>query len=98
MKVVREMENMSADLKVRTALCEFEELHGFCPNRITMGCNLVDELAQQFYYLPVSTRGLTAKERAELRCEYEGIPIKIDYDNPDILEVGYMVKWMENKY
>ena len=29
-------------------------------------------------------------------CEYKGIPIKVDYENPELLEVGYMVKWMEN--
>jgi hypothetical protein len=47
--------------------------------------------------MQVSVKNRSAKERASIRCEYMGIPIHIDYDSPDILEVGYMVKWMENK-
>lgn len=98
------MENMlemDANMKVQCALYDFERVNGIRPNRIVMGYHLLDELANQFYYntMPMRTLEQVAREqKLGVRCEYEGIPIKVDYDNPDILEVGCMVKWMENKY
>lgn len=102
LKLEAETENfeMDADTKVRTALYEFEMVNGIRPNRINMGYKLSDELMNQFYYntIPVKTLAELAKEKSlGVWAEYEGIPVKIDYDNPDILEVGYMVKWTENK-
>lgn len=94
------MIEMNADMKVQTLLYGFERENGIRPNRIIMGYHLADELRNQFYYNYIPIR--TLEEMAEMRnlgvtCEYEGIPIKIDYDNPNILEVGYMVKWLESK-
>lgn len=94
------MIEIDANTKVQTLLYGFERENGIRPNRIIMGCNLADELANQFYYNYIPIR--TLEELAEMKnlgvtCEYEGIPIKIDYDNPDNLEVGYMVKWLEPK-
>ena len=102
-KIKAETENfeIDTDTKVRTAIYEFENKFGFFPNRINMGHKLSDELANQFYYntIPIQTFAELAKQKNfGVWAEYEGIPVKIDYDNPDILEVGYMVKWMENKY
>ena len=91
---------MDANTKVRTAVYEFENKFGLFPNRINMGYKLSDELARQFYYdtIPVQTLAELAKQKnLGVWAEYEGIPVKIDYDNPDILEVGYMVKWTGNK-
>lgn len=94
------MIKIDADTKVQTLLYDFERENGIRPNRIIMGCDLADELRNQFYfnYIPIRT----LEEMAEMKnlgveCKYEGIPIKIDYDNPDTLEVGYMVKWLEPK-
>lgn len=89
---------VTTDMKVRILLCDFEARYGIRPNRINMGWKLADELANQFYYMRVSVMAMTKEDRSKLWAEYEGIPIKIDYDNPDLLEAGYMVKWMENKY
>jgi hypothetical protein len=91
---------MDADTKVRTALCDFERFNNIRPNRLTMGYNLADELKHQFYSdSPVGTlEAIAMGQELGVRYEYEGIPIKIDCDNPDVLEVGYMIKWMENKY
>ena len=92
---------MSDDEKVRATLCEFYERCGIYPNTIIIGYRLSDELLEQFYYDTIPTRELKAVAEERNLCvryEYEGIPVKIDYDNPDLLEVGYMVKWMENKY
>ena len=77
---------MDADMKVRTALHEFEYDYGVRPNRITMGFNLLRELHKIFHIgMPMNLDNLSV--------EYEGIPISIDYINPDNLEVGYMSKW-----
>jgi len=94
------MDKVNADAKVRTLLYGFERENGIRPNRIIMGCDLVDELANQFYYNTIPIK--TLEEMAEMRklgviCEYEGVPVKVDYDNPNNLEVGYMVKWLEAK-
>ena len=97
MSVYKEEFRMAADTKVKTLLYDFERVHGIRPNRINMGWKLVDELAELFYYMRVSVQSLTERERDCIQAEYEGIPVRIDYKNPNILEVGYMVKWMENK-
>jgi len=90
---------MDANTKVHVALYEFERVNGIRPNRITMGYHLLDEVVSQFYDKNFTMRTLeevAREQNREVRCMYEGVPVKIDYDNPDILEVGYMVKWMEN--
>ena len=91
------MIEMSTDTKVRTLVYGFEREYGVRPNRINIGWRLADELANQFYYMRVSVMLMAKEDRDGLRVEYEGIPVKIDYDNSDILEVGYMVKWLEPK-
>lgn len=92
---------IDADTKVRTAVYEFENEFGIFPNRIIMGSNLADELSRTFLNntIPMKTlEELAMVRELGIRVEYEGIPVKIDYDNQNNLEVGYMVKWMENKY
>lgn len=96
---IKEKLEMDVDMKVRCALYEFERVHGIRPNRINMGYHLSDKLLNQFYWncIPVQTlEEAAAKRNMELRYEYQGIPVKIDYKNPELLEVGYMVKWLEN--
>lgn len=88
---------ITADEKVRTLLYGFEREYGVRPNRINMGWKLADELANQFYYMRVSVMSMAKEDRDKLWAEYEGIPVKIDYDNPNTLEVGYMFKWIEPK-
>lgn len=44
------MIEIDANTKVQTLLYDFERENGIRPNRIIMGCNLADELANQFYY------------------------------------------------
>lgn len=90
---------MNADMEVQSALYEFENNYGIRPNRITMGYRIVDELTRIFIDNVVSLETLEELAKAQehgIVCEYEGIPINVDHDNPDTLEVGFMVKWMEN--
>lgn len=82
--------------KVQTALCEFETLYGIRPNKIIMGHRLADRLTNQFYYKDFTIKNLgeiARKQNLDVYCKYEGIPVKIDYNNPNILEVGYMINW-----
>jgi hypothetical protein len=95
---MKDILKMNADMKVQCALYEFERVNGIRPNRIVMGYRLLDELVSQFYYMNVQMKTLeeAARERKLcVCCEYEGIPVKTDYDNPELLEVGYMAKWTE---
>ena len=85
---------MTADKKVRTAICEFVNHFNIYPNRIIMGYNLVEELHRQFISSVIPLREIE-RELGKLKCMYENIPIDIDYDNTNNLEVGYMVKWFE---
>ena len=89
---------MTADMKVRTALREFYEHYGIWPNKIIMGYRLENELYRQFCSTVRSLEEVKAIRNKDIKCEYEGIPVDIDYDNHDNLEVGVMVKWMENMY
>lgn len=81
----------NADIKVSTAIWEFENRYNTRPNRIIMGYHLIDELSKQFYcnFYPVKPIE-ELKKKFGIECRYEGILVKIDYDNPDALEVGYM--------
>ena len=74
---------VTADEKVRAALWNFECAMGIRPNRITMGCNLSDELRRMY---------MCNAPSAKVVYEYEGIPVTIDYQKPNILEVGYAMK------
>lgn len=94
------MNSISTDMKIQYMLQRFEMVNGIRPNRITMGYHLADELAEQFFYSNIPIRPLEelARERNLGKIyEYEGIPVKVDCNNPNILEVGYMVEWLENK-
>ena len=97
-----EVENMSikmtADMKVQVALCDFYKHCNIWPNKIIMGYYLADELYRQFCSTVRSLEDIRAMLNGDVKCEYEGIPVDIDYNNPNRLEVGYMVKWMEEKY
>lgn len=88
---------MTADMKVCTALREYEEHFGVRPNKIILGYNLVEELHRQFISSVIPIWDIE-KELGKLKCMYENIPIDIDYDNADNLEVGYMVKWFNERY
>jgi hypothetical protein len=102
--VVREVENMlemDANMKAQCALYEFERTHGIRPNRIVMGYHLLDEVVDTFYdknFTMKTLEEVAREQKLGVRCEYMGIPVEVDYNNTELLEVGYMVKWMENKH
>jgi hypothetical protein len=92
---------MTADMKVRNAICGFVEIYNTFPNRIIMGYRLLYELRNIFFssYTPLKTfEELIREQERGVTHEFEGIPIKVDNDNPDTLEVGLMIKWTEEKY
>ena len=80
-KFIEEYE-VTADEKVQAALYNYQAALRICPNRITMGLNLFNELRRE-YRVVFSFNDVYS---------YEGIPITVDYKNPDILEVGYVMK------
>ena len=89
---------MTADMKARTILREFYEHYGIWPNKIIMGYRLVNELHRELTSTVRRYEDEMALINGDARCEYEGIPVDIDYNNPDRLEIGIMIKWMEEKY
>lgn len=94
-------EATDTDTKLHTLLHDFENSLGISPNRINLGSKLVEELRNKYFSDIAQLRSL--EEMAEIRKsglvgEYEGVPIKVDYDNPYGIEVGYVVKWLEPKY
>lgn len=103
LKIEVEEEKHGADIDeiVRAAVYDFEVEHGIYPNRIIMGCNLLDKLRSVFLgdNIPIGRLEELAKEqRCGIKCQYDSIPVKVDYENPNNLEVGYMVKREEDKY
>ena len=82
--------------KIQMALYEFENSCNIIPNRIVMGYNLVNKLiAQLFDGVPTA---IVEHMKKEPIIKYEDIPVVVDYNNPEVLEVGYMSRWMENKH
>lgn len=91
---IKEDSVMAVHEKIQDAIYSFEINCNIIPNRIIMGRNLVDKIKD---YNNILIRGLeaVAKEgNLGVVCEYEGIPVFVDDDNSDNLEVGYMVKWI----
>lgn len=89
------------DEMVRAAVYEFETECGLYPNRIIMGYKLLDKLRSVFLgdIVPIGRLEELAKEqKCGIKCQYDGIPVKVDYENPNNLEVGYMVNYVEDKY
>lgn len=82
LKPIEEDYFVSADEKVQAALWNFQSAMRVRPNRITMGSNLIAELRRAY--------GFTLSSNDAY--EYEGIPITVDCKNPNILEVGYVMK------
>lgn len=82
LKPIEEDYEVSADEKVQAALWNFQSAMRVRPNRITMGSNLIAELRTAY--------GFTLSSNDAY--EYEGIPITVDCKNPNILEVGYVMK------
>jgi hypothetical protein len=81
-KPIEEDYEVPADEKLQAALWNFECAIRVRPNRITIGYNLAEELRRKFS-CAVSSKSV---------YEYEGIPVAIDYNNPNIIEVRYVMK------
>ena len=96
--VYNESIKMTADMKAHTIIRYFYEHYGIWPNKIIMGYRLVDELRIEFFGAVRTFEEVKAMLNGNVKCEYEGVPVDVDYNNPDRLEVGIMFKWMENKY
>ena len=75
-------DEVTADEKVQAALYNFQAVMGIRPNRITMGSNWLAEL-RRAYGVTLSSNDV---------YEYEGIPTTVDCKNPNILEVGYVMR------
>lgn len=87
---------IDANMNVQLALNDFENSFGIRPNRIVMGYHLLDEVVDTFYDKSFTMKILgeaAKKKNLEVCCEYHGIPVKVDYDNPNALEVGYMMSF-----
>lgn len=92
----KDAEMMDVDMKVLSALYDFENNYGIRPNRIVMGYNLENKLRAMF--CPIRTMEEIKDETKGILHEYEGIPVSIDYVNRDKLEVGYVVEWNDGMY
>ena len=68
---------------IQMALLSFENDFGVRPNRIIMGYVLVRKLLDMFY-------SNTPYKEDEF-VKYYDISVSVDYENPNKLEVGYMV-------
>lgn len=81
--------------EIHGAIYDFTHCYGTWPNRITMGSNLIEELDRKFGRAVFSNgepiRDIRLRKEGIIG-EFEGIPVRVDYDNPRHLEVGYMIK------
>lgn len=87
---------IDANMRVQLALSDFENGFSFRPNRIVMGYRLLNEIVDTFYdknFTMETLEEAARKNNYRVCCEYHGIPVEIDYDNPNTLEVGCMMSF-----
>ena len=85
-------EEWSTHIKLQCALHRFETNYKIRPNKIIMGCHVLDELCKQHDVLAICN-----SDRYGITNTYEGIPIYTDHTDPYNIEVGYMVKWAKSR-
>ena len=94
------MIDMDTCTKLMISLDNFENDYNIMPNKIIIGYLLAAELCSYLDNNPIPTVSLEDVEK-EKRCgtwgTWEGVPVFIDYKNPNTLEVGYMKSWKESK-
>lgn len=96
LKPTEEEFKIDANMKVQLALNDFENGFGIRPNRIVMGYQLLDDIVDTFYDKNFAMKTLDEAARMQklgVYCKYEGIPVEIDHDNPNTLEVGCMMSF-----
>ena len=83
---------MTADDYVMTAMESYWRENGIYPNALIMGRGLLSELKRNVF----SFNNL--EDSRCVSCEFCGIPIDVDYFNPDALKVGHMVDYTNDRY
>jgi hypothetical protein len=73
------------------SLSVYECKYGFTPNKIVMGYDVYQYFQTQFYceYVKEKDEYLGYKTT----CAFWGVPIEVDYKNPNRLEIGHMIKF-----
>lgn len=88
---------MKADTLVRRAISDYWGKIGFEPNKIILGYNLLNALRRDILHMDNPVDKLE-ELRLNVRYEYMGIPIEVDYNNPYALKVGYMADYENDIY
>lgn len=88
---------MRADTRIGRAISDYWCKTGFEPNKIILGYNLLNALRRDILHItnPVDR---FEELRLDVRYEYMGIPIEVDYNNPYALKVGYMADYENDIY
>ena len=92
-----EMFEFDANEMVQFAINKFCDDYGVYPNRVIVGSNLRKEL-EKLRIRWMSYESLEMERRMKMEgigfvSAFQGIPVEIDYDNPDILKVGFMEEY-----
>lgn len=72
--------------KFQFNLYEFKDSFKPIPNKIILGYRLYDTLRSQIPVYKADSNELISY------VSFKGIPIEVDYDNPDKFEVEYMIR------
>lgn len=83
------IDNEISHRRIIDALTVFECNHGIIPNKIIMG----------YYLYETFEKRIRCKQAIEgdvdmlgVVSEFYGVPVEIDYDSPNRLEIGHMIK------
>ena len=74
------------------SLSTYECKYGFTPNKIIMGCNVHKYFQRQFHHEYNDSKELRGYLSNETTCYFYGVPVEVDYNNPNKLEIGHMIK------
>ena len=75
--------------RILDALTAFECNHGIIPNKIIMGYKLYGTFENRIRYKQAIEEDTNM---LEVVSEFYGVPVEVDYDKPNRLEIGHMIK------
>ena len=74
------------------SLSTYECKYGFAPNKIIMGYNVYQYFQTQFRYEYIKGTGFDFLLDGKTNSYFWGVPIELDKENTNRLEIGHMIK------
>lgn len=83
--------------KIFKAMGSYRAKNNLLPNKLVIGYKMIDRLRREILHFNHPVDKLEDL-RLKVKYEFYGVPVEVDYDNPDTLKVGYMVDYTSDIY